>query len=204
MNLIKIAILDDHQTLTESLRAILSKEKDIEIVAAEHDWDTFWLKVKNQEVDLVILDINLKRNDTDGIDIAEKFRYDKPTTKRLILSVTAPGRHVKRARELGVDGFLLKDVSIKHLLDVIRGIVYDHQTFFPPVEDNPPFTRKEKEILALVSRGKGVPEIAKILGNEPGTISKHKKNIMTKLDIHNGEALVAWGIKNGYDTYPVD
>ena len=211
MNTIKVAILDDHLTLTQSLKEKISKEKDIEVVVAEDSWDSFWPKVRDQEIDLVILDIRLDEDaqGDDGLEVAEFLKTDKPYTKVLISSVSSTQSDVKRAVDLGVSGYLLKIEPVKKLVKAIRGIVNKSEMHYSKKiekiirEGFVHLTEKEKVILAYISRGLNVPQIAKTSGMSRAIINTHKKNIMSKLDIHNVEALVKWGIKNGYDRYPL-
>ncbi len=211
MTSIKVAILDDHRTLAEGLAAKLSKESDLEILVTEYEWTTFWQKIKNQPIHIAILDIQLggKSEIADGLQIAQKIQTDKPETKCMILSGYSTSSRVKRAVEIGVNGYFTKSEPIEKLAAAIRDIVHRGETRYSDEvaamirKGFVHLTEKEKEILAYISRGMNVPQIAEETGKSKELIARHKKNITAKLNISNVEALVKWGIDNGYSSYPL-
>lgn len=211
---IKVAILDDHLITLEGLQAIISKETDFELAAVADNWESFWSQIKDREVDILILDIHLTRDhsmgEEDGIEIAKYLRDHKPACKTILMTFDTKYEQIVRARDAGIEGYLLKEETSKELIKAINTLSTSNQSYYSRIvmdillkgdqrkKGLPKFTRREEEILIHISKGKNVPQIEEQTGWAKSVIRTHKKNAMKKLGIHNVEALVAWTIKEGY------
>jgi DNA-binding NarL/FixJ family response regulator len=211
---IKVAILDDHLVTLEGLQAIISKESTFELVAVADNWDAFWSQIKDREVDILILDIHLARNldfeEEDGIEIAKYLRDHKPTCKTILMTFDTKYEQIVRARDAGIEGYLLKEETSKELIKAIKTLSSTNQRYYSRIvmdillkgdqqrQRLPNFTRREEDILAYVAKGHNVPQIVEQTGWADSVIRTHKKNAMKKLGIRNVEALVAWAIREGY------
>jgi DNA-binding NarL/FixJ family response regulator len=212
----KVAILDDHVVTLEGLQAIISREDNIELVAAARSWDIFWSQIRHKEVDILILDIHLTRNDgsgeeeEDGIEIAEYLRDHKPGCKTILMTFDTAYEQVVRARDAGIEGYLLKEETSRELIKAIQTLSTSNQFYYSRIvmdilvkgdqekRNTPSFTRREGEVLSYIARGHNVPQIVSLTGWKESTIRTHKKNVMKKLGIKNVEALVAWAIAHNF------
>ncbi len=212
---IHIAILEDHPVTLEGLKTIVSRERNLNLVAAAQSWDAFWPQVKNQEVDIFILDIHLNRNDgneeeVDGIEIAQYLRDHKSGCKIVLMTFDTDYKQIERAQATGIEGYILKEETSRELIRAIECLNSTNRTYYsrivmdillkgdPEEDDAPNLTRREEEVLVYFAKGHNVPQTVKESGWAESVIRTHKKNVMKKLGIRNVEALVVWAIEHGY------
>ncbi len=122
MEIKRILIVDDHPTLREGLRSLLSSQDIFDIVGEAGDGLEAVALVNKLHPDLVLMDISMPR--MDGISATREIKEKWPETKILIFSVYKTPEYLKAAREAGADGYILKDsprtkliLSIKNILD---------------------------------------------------------------------------------------
>ena len=115
---IRILIADDHENLRSSVRGILEGTEDFQVIAEAEDGHQALELSAALQPDVVILDINMPT--LDGLQTAQRLQSDVPNTRVLFLSMYADKRFVKRAAELGVSGYLLKDRALSQLAEAVR------------------------------------------------------------------------------------
>ncbi len=218
---IRVGLLDDHGILLEGLESLLRQEPDIEVVFTAQYGFVFLEKLKSHPLDIAIIDIGvpLERDDKegiqqgkDGLEVAYQIKLrdtpDTPAPDVLILSTYDDARYIRRAMLAEVKGYILKDNTSEELVAGIRA-VYRGKTFRSPtvqrkieqgflLRKEVHFTTREKDVLRLISQGKSGPEIATSLKLKPTTITHHKRNIMSKLEIHTNAELVVYGRTHNY------
>lgn len=193
-----ILILEDHPDTQVWLReAVRDVFADAEISvhatvesASEH--------LSNAAVNLAILDINLP--DGNGVDFAQEVLTLNPSTYVIIASIYDDDRHLFRALQVGVNGYLLKDQKGEEIREKLRNIIKGEPPLSPAIarkmlryfsmngqktESTEPsnLTQREKEVLARVAKGDSRKEIARELGITPHTTAGYIKNIYRKLSI---------------------
>ncbi len=193
MSQIRLAIADDHSIFIEGLLLLLNKEKTFHIGGIANDADTLLQLIEKEPIDIVLLDINMPG--LNGID-AIKFIKQRNERIRIIMLSTYNEKHlIRKAKEQGADGYLIKNV---HKTELIRAIhqVNEGKKFFTG-EDEPEdalkigdpflmqysFTRKEKELLELIKQGLTNKQMADHMSLSIYTIETHRKNIMQKLKL---------------------
>ncbi|HTF17805.1 MAG TPA: response regulator transcription factor [Chryseolinea sp.] len=207
--MINVLIADDHQMVIDGMKALLSEEHDIQIVgeALNGDEALAFLKSGNL-VDLIILDINMPN--TDGIETARAIAHNYPATKVLILSMHNKPIYIKQLIEVGVSGYILKNAGKEELLSAIKNIQSGKEYFssevtkaiFNSLKNSPTstesqLTKRELEILRLLSKALTTSEIAEKLFLSPYTVDTHRKNLLSKLGLRNTPALVRYAIEHG-------
>ncbi len=208
---INVAILDDHKLALEGLQVLLSKEENIEVVAIADNWEEFWQKIRYQKVDVFVIDLHLSRKfeADDGIEIAIYLKDHKPGSKSLIYAFDNSYDQILRAKEAGIEGYILKEETSEELVKAVNSLSSNNlyyselvtKTFLENeqlTESSPNFTRHEADILNYIANGYNVPQIKDLTGWVDSVIRTHKNNVMQKLNIRNVEALVVWAIENGY------
>lgn len=118
---IRILLADDHALVRQSLRALLKKAQDMEIVGEAHDGQDAVKLVESLHPDLVIMDISMPR--LDGISATRRIVEMDGDTHVLILSMHANDALVKQSIRLGARGYLLKRTISEELLPAIRQVV---------------------------------------------------------------------------------
>ena len=221
MQRVSVIIADDHHLFIAGIQTILkdNEQYEFDIIAVAHSGDELLDKLKIYKPDLVMLDLNMPGRD--GLDALKSIRVIFPDLKIIALTSYDEPKIVKSAFKSGVDGYVLKNVGkpdlMKAIDDVMKGMTHlgrgvrisgglDHITK-PIVQTQSSFqfedrfikkynlTKRELEILKLITLALSNKEIAKELYISDQTVSVHRKNIMRKLGVSNTAGL----IKIAYD-----
>ena len=163
--------------------------------------------MKNAHVDVVLLDINLP--DISGIDLCKKIHSEFPQIKIIGISTFSERSYISRMIENGASGYLIKSSSKEEIAEAIDTVLKDKMylsvsmehiakplSILPP-GSLPALTKREKEILQLISEGLTNHQIAEKLFISPLTVDSHRKNLLTKLNANNTASLVRVAIENG-------
>ncbi len=218
MQTVRIVIADDHQLFIAGLKTMLSgnDKYTFEIVGIAHDGESVIQLLKTTPADLLILDLNMPQRD--GLDVISSIRGQYGELRILALTMYDESKIVKSAFKSGVDGYILKNSGLDEL-DVAIGEVLEGRTFLGKgvwlnasmeqlKSKNPDgfqfedrftkkynLTKRELEILKLITLALSNKEIAKELFISDQTVSVHRKNIMRKLSVSNTAGL----LKIAYD-----
>ena len=202
---IKILIVDDHNLVSEGIARIIISDQKYRVVAQLTSGAEAIEFVKNNPVQIVIMDINMPG--VDGITATKEIKKIVPEIKIIGLSMLSDFGTIHKMLESGADGYLLKNISGDELFtalsQVLEGKTYLNtelqQLFLKGMRDQkniPLLTKKEKEVLNLIAAGLTNKDIATKLKIGEETIKSHRKNIMNKFDIHNTAELVRFAIEH--------
>jgi two-component system, NarL family, response regulator NreC len=205
-------LADDHQMFRQGLRTLLEAAKDIVILGEASDGQESLKGIEKHQPNIAILDIAMPG--LSGIEVAKRLPKIAPDTKAVILTMHGDTFFAVEALRANVRGFMLKEESIDHLVQGIRKVAAGEIVVSPSLEkavfkelhgrqrkkngatSNNILTPRETEILQLVAEGMTNQEIADLLFISPATVDTHRKNIMTKLDIHSVAGLVKHAIRH--------
>ena len=203
--MIKLAIAEDHQSLIDGLKIFLEYEDDIKIVGEANDGERLLEIVRLKNPDIVLTDIRMPK--MDGITATKEIKKHFPQCKVIAFSMFEQEEAVNQMTEAGVDGYIMKNSSLKIVLTAIRAVM-NGETFFdssikPSVfkseNGDELLSKREKEIVALVGQGKTSQEIADILFIGKTTVDTHRKNILKKLSLHGKSELLRYSMEKKYD-----
>lgn len=201
---IRVVVVDDHPLVIEGLRSSLGEDNTIEVVKCFENASALFAFLKRSVTNVVILDVNLP--DMNGVEICEKITHKYPHIKVVGLSTYNDPSIIKQMVKNGAKGYLLKNITSKELATAIRQ-VHDGQSYFSgeiqkiladSIFNNnaiPKLTRREKEILKLVSEGTTTPLIAEQLNISPLTVETHRRNLIQKMGVTNAAQLVKMAIE---------
>lgn len=196
----KVFIVDDHEIVRKGLRSILELENDIEVIGEASSGEEAIRQVDALDVkpDLVIMD--LKMPGMGGVDATKEIKEKYPDLNILILTAFEDDDHMFECIELGVSGFLLKDMEHNELVSTIRTICEGHSVLDPAVtrkvfsklntltkfgkskDEAHLLTDRETDVLKLMAKGHRNQDIASMLWVSEGTIKTHVSNILRKLN----------------------
>ena len=205
---IKILIADDHQLFIDGLKSILMKEVGISIIGeANNGADVINLINDGLQPDIVLTDIRMPI--LDGVALTKKLLQKHPKVKILALSMFDQSIDVLEMLQAGAKGYVTKDVEKKELITAIHTLMKGEYYFSKNLPENirewfnsevsepkNPLTRREKEILQLLAKGRTSLEMADHLKISRYTIDTHRKNIHKKLGIKSNTGLVKYALKN--------
>jgi DNA-binding NarL/FixJ family response regulator len=201
----RIILADDHQLFIEGVRTVLAELTDVSVIGTVNDGDALMRKIRDEEIDVVLLDLNMPK--LDGLKCLKEIKATKPTVKVLILTNYNQPELVDEVRKLQADGFMVKNSSASELRDAVVRIIAGEKLFNEgqksPVLDETSYffddflkkfklTRREVDIIRLVCRELSSKQIAAELHLSEFTVSTHRKNIQRKLNIKNVAGLVAF------------
>jgi len=220
MEQVRTVIADDHHLFITGLSAILKDfpNYEFDIVGLAHEGDEVMEKLKLYSPDFLILDLNMPG--MDGLEVLKGIRKNNRELKILTLTMYDEPKIVKAAFKSGADGYILKSEGkdglvsgitevlqgkthlgegVKHNEEIVASNGVTLSRSVSPYEDRfvkkYNLTKREIEILRLITQALSNKEIAKELYISDQTVSVHRKNIMRKLGVSNTAGL----IKLAYD-----
>ena len=125
--MIKIMIADDHTMFVDGIDSILNKESDMQVACKCYDGHEVITKLKEEKVDIILLDINLPG--MTGIEVSKKVLATYPDVKILAISMFNEESYVTEILNNGAQGYILKNTGIDELLTAIRTII-SGKTYF--------------------------------------------------------------------------
>jgi DNA-binding NarL/FixJ family response regulator len=201
---IKVAIVDDHQLFRNGLKFIIENEDDMEVVIEASNGKQFLDFLKNLKPDVVLMDINMP--EMDGVETTRRAKEIYPDLHIIVLSMYDDVEYYNTMIDLGVKGFILKDIDNNELANALRK-VYQGGNYFSqelllsliknkPVEDGIDLTRREKEVLELICKGYSNLQISEELFISQRTVERHRSSLLFKTNSKNSVSLVVFAIKN--------
>ncbi|HFK1764697.1 histidine kinase [Bacillus wiedmannii] len=211
--LIRLLIVDDQPFVRESLRTLLDRYEDLNVVGLAEDG--------NQAIDLcgrlqphvILMDLDMQH--MDGIEATKKIKQQWPHIRVLIFTTFQDTKQALESLRNGADGFLLKSIETLELANTIRlihkgGTLIDqemsHKIFekFDEQKETPQskatayeLTAREIEILQLVAKGLRYTTIASRLYLSSGTVRNYASTAYTKLGVRNKEEAVQKALEIG-------
>jgi DNA-binding NarL/FixJ family response regulator len=194
----RVVVADDDVLLREGLASLLTRS-GYQVVGQAGDATSLLELVRSEKPELAVVDIRMPPTRTnDGLDAAMIIRDEMPEIGLVILSAHVD---VEQAMQLlATDravGYLLKTrvTDVGEFLDTLARIAHGACVIDPAVVQELVDTRKrndplavlsprEQEVLALMAEGRSNAGIAQRLWVTEGTVEKHVRSIMTKLDLH--------------------
>ncbi len=201
--MINVFIIDDHPMVIEGVKALLNATQGITVLGSATDAFAAMDFLKNQEVDVLLLDINLP--EINGLDLCPELKKRFPNLKILGLSTFKERSFINRMISQGASGYILKSASQEELVEAIQqahlGKMYlsmEVAQLMAQADTSPPplpiLTSREKEVLALIAQGLTNNQIAAQLYISPLTVDSHRKNLLAKLDVKNTAAMIKMAV----------
>ena len=200
-----ILIADDHQLFIEGLSMLVSRIEDIHIVGQAKNGKEVLELCKKQKIDLILMDLEMP--EMGGIEATEIIKHDSPYIKIIAVTMLNDYNTIKKALRSGMDGYVVKNLGISELQNAIETVMKG-QIYISPEISNilalgvagrkpnqlyiPALTRREKEIIELIVNGLTNDAIAEKLFLSPLTVSTHRKNVLSKLNLKNTAMLVKY------------
>jgi len=209
----KLLLVDDHAVVRSGLRMLLDGEIDVEIVGEAGTASEAINAVASLKPDMILMDIGLP--DMSGIDAAREVKRLWPEVSIVALTIHEDQEYFFKMLEAGASGYVPKRAAPEELLTAIRvaasGGVYlypslakllvkDYLSNEQPNGDDEnlnDLTPREQEVLTLLADGDSNIDIAEQLSISPKTVSRHRENIMRKLNLHSRTELVKYAIRKG-------
>ena len=205
---LKIFIADDHQILIDGLMSFFNELDGFEVIGHANDGLILLQEIATKTPDVILLDLNMPK--LDGMATLKKIKANYPNVKVIILSNYHQSQLIKETKAIGANGYVLKNGSKSDLLTAIEA-VQSGKSYFPQEEEKRDnklvftdefmkkhqLTKREVEIIRLVCQELSSKEIADKLFIAEFTVTTHRRNILSKLDIKNTPGLINFAKQNG-------
>tara|TARA_A100000171_G_scaffold46746_1_gene51921 strand:- start:9160 stop:9768 length:609 start_codon:yes stop_codon:yes gene_type:complete len=200
--MIRIAIAEDHNCLIEGLTLFLEYEDDISIIGTANNGRELLDIIEKNMVDIVITDIRMPI--LDGIALTKTIKIHFPKVKIIAFTMFDDEKAMRKMKEAGCDGYILKNSSFKKLLKAIKKVYKGESDFnLEQLDKNTPknmsvLTDRQAQILELIVQGKNNLEIAEELFIQRVTVETHRKNMILKLGLQGQGELLRYGLQRRY------
>ncbi len=211
--MIRIYLVEDHHIVRYGVKSILEINPEFQIIGEADNGEDLLLELKKLKVDLVITDISMIG--MDGIELTKQIKkISGGTIKVLILSMHADELYINQCFEAGANGYMLKDFKNNELglaiQKIMKGEKYISRSASQILADNYinkeysgtnksgskiEITKREKEIMELISSGLSNKEIAEKIFVSISTVDAHRYNILKKLEVKNTAEMITKAIK---------
>ncbi|MBE3001286.1 response regulator transcription factor [Nocardiopsis sp. HNM0947] len=183
-----VVLADDEALLRTALASLLPLEGDITVLAEAEEGDGAVRAALEHRPDVLVIDLEMPG--TDGLAALARLRRERPYQVVLMLTRHARPGVLRRALELGVQGFVSKSADPSHIASVIATLHEGRRWIDPDVSalaiiDDCPLTDRELDVLRETGHGYSVAEIAARLHLAEGTVRNYLSNAMGKTQSRN-------------------
>ncbi|MBS6033795.1 MULTISPECIES: two-component system response regulator NarL [Pantoea] len=206
-----LLLIDDHPMLRNGLKQLIALDERLEVVAEAGNGIEGVALAQQHDPDLILLDLNMPG--LNGLDTLSRLREISLSGRVVVFSVSDDEEDVVTALKRGADGYLLKDMEPEALLKALHqaaaGQTVLSETLTPilvarlredrpaPARDINQLTRRERDILQLISAGMTNKAIARKLGISESTVKVHVKYLLKKMNLKSRLEAAVWALQSG-------
>jgi DNA-binding NarL/FixJ family response regulator len=214
MRPLRILLVDDHALFREGLISLFSYQHDFTVVGEAEDAESALDQARALEPDIVLMDIELPGGDgEDGVSTTRRLKMEMPAVTVVMLTVRDDSQTLFEAIKAGAQGYLVKNVRSRELLEQLRGLARGEAAISRRMAarileeirgQTEPFgleeelTAREMDVLELVAARLSNAEIAERLVVSEHTVKNHMKSILSKLHLRNRHQAAAYGVARGW------
>lgn len=200
---IRLLVIEDNRILRDGMIKMFKPYKDIEILISTGNKENTILKIHKLKPDVILLDLGLRSQNS--LRMVEIVKKEFSEAKVIVMDLVPVQGDILQFVKAGANGFILKDASLEEFLDTIRSVAsgekilpnhLTHSLFSQIIEfaikkggtnliDSVRMTKREKEVIDLISDGLTNKEISVILNISTFTVKSHVHNILEKLALHS-------------------
>jgi len=210
---ISVLLVDDHNIVRQGLKALLTAETDMTILAEAQTGREAVVLASKLRPDVVVMDLAMPL--LNGWEATRQILKAVPSARVIVLSTYGDDEHVQQALSAGAAAYLLKQTAAEDVVQAIREVLNGNAYFSPAiakrlreqtrqepgdVQQSRPdveLTQREAEVLQLIAEGYANKQIAAELNLSVKTVEKHRQQVMQKLGIHNIAGLVRHAAAKG-------
>ena len=211
MSEIKIILIDDHTLFRSGIKALLSRQEDLEVIGEAADGLAGVKLVEQLQPDIVLLDLDMPV--MNGREALAQILSARPEQTVVMLTVSEDSDDLTECMRIGARGFLLKNINADFLLESIRKAVDGDNVFSPEmtarlvqslIRPNTPqpagaldtLTPREMEILGHLAAGHSNKVIARKLDLAESTIKVHVQSILRKLELSSRVQAAVYAVQH--------
>lgn len=207
-----LLLIDDHPMLRNGLKQLIALDETLQVVAEAGNGFDGVVLAEQHDPDLILLDLNMPG--LNGLDTLSRLREISLSGRVVVFSVSDHEEDVVSALKRGADGYLLKDMEPEALLKALHqaaaGQTVLSEALTPilvarlredrpaPARDINQLTRRERDILQLISAGMTNKAIARKLAISESTVKVHVKYLLKKMNLKSRLEAAVWALQNGH------
>jgi NarL family two-component system response regulator LiaR len=215
---IRVLLVDDHAVVRQGLRMFIEMQSDMEVVGEGANGIEAVELSARLNPDVILLDLMMPQ--MDGVEATRKILQHNPASRVLILTSFGEDDKVFPAIRAGAQGYLLKDIQPRDLVQAVRETHQGKAQLHPdiarrlmaavsgdaPVQAAQPaalpaalqgLTDREREVLEQIARGLTNREIAEKMVISEKTVKTHVSNLLDKLGLEDRTRAAIWALKHG-------
>ncbi len=204
---IRILIVDDHPVVRAGLASMLGTQAELDLIGSAPSGEDALRVIEEREPDVLLLDLRMPG--MSGVETLQALKAAGKNVRVIILTNYETDEDIYRAVQAGAQGYLLKDTSLREMLEAIRA-VHAGKRYIPQhiasrlaermVRTD--LTARELEILKLLSKGPTNKQIGHALGISDNTVRNHVLKIIEKLEVSDRTEAATTAIQRGL--IPID
>jgi two-component system NarL family response regulator len=201
-HVITVMAVDDHPLLLDGIKAALSEQPDMELIAEVMNGRDAIAQFRLHRPDVTLMDLQMPS--MGGLEALREILAEWPDARIVVLTTYRGDAQVMSALKSGARGFMLKGMMRKELRETIRSVHAGRRVVPPEIalelaqhvgEDA--LSPREMQVLRELARGNANREIAEILNVTEGTVKAHMKSIIAKLGAKDRTHAVLLALKRG-------
>lgn len=199
---IRILIVDDHPVVRAGLTSMLGTQADIEVIGSDASGDSALETLAKTPADVMLLDLRMPG--LGGVKTIHALRRAGFPTRIIVLTSFETDEDIYRAVQAGAQGYLLKDTSLKEMVEAIN-TVHSGKRYIPgdiaarlaERMMRSELTARELEILQMLAKGLTNKQIARILNISDNTVKNHVNSVIEKLEVSDRTEAATTAIQRG-------
>jgi len=207
-----ILLIDDHPLLRNGVKQLIELEESLQVIGEASDGAQGVVLAEQHDPDLILLDLNMPG--MNGLDTLVQLRTIDLSGRIVVFSVSDHEDDVVNALKHGADGYLLKDMEPEALLKALHQAAAGQMVLSEkltnvlvaslresrPTEarDVEQLTRRERDILKLITLGMTNKAIARKLSITESTVKVHVKHLLKKMKLKSRVEAAVWALQNGH------
>jgi len=207
-----ILLIDDHPLLRNGVKQLIELEESLQVIAEASNGEQGVVLAEHHDPDLILLDLNMPG--MNGLDTLVQLRTIELSGRIVVFSVSDHEDDVVNALKHGADGYLLKDMEPEALLKALHQAAAGQMVLSEkltnvlvaslresrPTEarDVEQLTRRERDILKLITLGMTNKAIARKLSITESTVKVHVKHLLKKMKLKSRVEAAVWALQNGH------
>jgi two-component system, NarL family, response regulator len=202
MTPIRILIVDDHPIMRVGIAALIASCSDMESVAQAGSGEEAINLHALHCPDITLMDLRLPG--ISGVETIRRIRSQSPKARFIVLTTYEGDEDIYQAMEAGATGYLVKGMPQESLVNAVKRVYGGGRYIPPPVfqtlssrtrDSN--LSNREREVLALLAKGKSNREIAGMLGIAEATVKCHVSVVLMRLNVSDRTQAVVAGLQRG-------
>ena len=207
--MITVLLTDDHELVRTGIRRLLEDSKQVEIVGEADCGEDSLQLAQSLKPDVILMDVNMPG--IGGVEACRRILQRNPKQKIIVLTVHNEQTYPKRLLEIGAKGYLTKECGVDEMIKAIKQVNSGGSyiassiaqqlalSLLPGNDVNPidRLSRREFQVMLMISQGLTNLEISDKLCLSPKTISTYRLRVLEKLDAHNEVDLIKIAVEQG-------